>query len=329
MVSWGLVTRDKGVPMSRESKPSQPHQASSSRQPVHRSVPAAGGSQSQAAHRSVPPARGAQRSEAAHRSTPAARGAHRPARTGGIHRSASAAGAHMRAPEREVPRPAASVGRTAGAHASGAAQAPINAVDAARRAARSDAGQAERFRREAAGHAVAAKASLEVGRSGRALVVVSVLVGIALAVALLVVVGSAVVGALLQDEQPRTEVAASVFVLAADGGTIELDGSAYSLVSSGDGYSFASQRVGSTDEPMALFEVTGEPVGFAIHRGTFYVVSNADGSCYVQSFVPSDGSIPADYYSGTGTISTIDIKNAQLILTDDAGEQHAIDLPQG
>ncbi len=38
---------------------------------------------------------------------------------------------------------------------------------------------------------------------------------------------------------------------------------------------------------------------------------------------------PADYYSGTGTISTIDIKNAQLILTDDAGEQHAIDLPQG
>ena len=244
----------------------------------------------------------------------------------------------MRAPEREVPRSAASVGRTAGAHASGAAQAPINAVDAAHRAARSDAGQAERFRREAAGHAVAAKASPEAGRSGRALVVVSVLVGIALAVALLVVVGSAVVGALLQDEQPRTEVAANdsaasttpedVFVLATDGGTIELDGSAYSLVSSGDGYSFASQRVGSTDEPMALFEVTGEPVGFAIHRGTFYVVSNADGSCYVQSFVPSDGSIPADYYSGAGTISTIDIKNAQLILTDDAGEQHAIDLPQ-
>lgn len=169
--------------------------------------------------------------------------------------------------------------------------------------------------------------------------VVSVLVGIALAVALLVVVGSAVVGALLQDEQPRTEVAPNdsaasttpedVFVLAADGGTIELDGSAYSLVSSGDGYSFASQRVGSTDEPMALFEVTGEPVGFAIHRGTFYVVSNADGSCYVQSFVPSDGSIPADYYSGAGTISTIDIKNAQLILTDDAGEQRVIDLPQG
>mgnify|MGYP000594546720 CR=1 FL=1 len=77
----------------------------------------------------------------------------------------------------------------------------INAVDAAHRAARSDAGQAERFRREAAGHAVAAKASPGAGRSGRALVVVSVLVGIALAVALLVVVGSAVVGALLQDEQ--------------------------------------------------------------------------------------------------------------------------------
>lgn len=325
--------------MSREFKPSQPHQAPSSRQPVHRSAPAAGGTQSQAAHHSVPPARGAQSSEAAYRFTPAAGGAHRPARTGGIHRSASAAGTHMRAPEREAPQHAVSAGRTAGAHASGAAQAPINAVDAAHRAARSDAGQAERFRREAAGHAVAAKASPGAGRSGRALVVVSVLVGIALAVALLVVVGSAVVGALLQDEQPRTEVAANdsaasttpedVFVLAADGGTIELDGSAYSLVSSGDGYSFASQRVGSTDEPMALFEVTGEPVGFAIHRGTFYVVSNADSSCYVQSFVPSDGSIPADYYSGTGTISTIDIKNAQLILTDDAGEQHAIDLPQG
>ncbi len=38
---------------------------------------------------------------------------------------------------------------------------------------------------------------------------------------------------------------------------------------------------------------------------------------------------PCGLLQRTGTISTIDIKNAQLILTDDAGEQRAIDLPQG
>lgn len=162
--------------------------------------------------------------------------------------------------------------------------------------------------------------------------------GIALAVLLLVVAGNAVVRALLHDDRvPADAVLGAgaaqatpddVVALASDDATIEVDDMVYSLVASDEGYVLARQYAGSGDEPSALFEITGEPVGFTIHRGTFYVVSQAGGSFYIQAYVPADGSVPTDYREGEGTIVGMEISNGALVLVDDAGEEQSFDLPQ-
>lgn len=223
------------------------------------------------------------------------------------------------------------------AHTTTGTQAPINAASAAHQAARARAGEVDHLRRAAAGHEVHGHAATT-GTPNRAVVGVSVLVGVVLAVLLLVVAGSAVMRVLMHDDRAQdTAVTANdgasttpedVVALASDNATIELNGMVYRFVITDDGASFASQYADDTGDPRTLFAVTGDPVGFAIHLGTFYVVSNADGSFYVQTYVPGDGSLPADYQQGDGTITEMIIKDGKLVLTDDTGEEHAFDLPQ-
>lgn len=230
-------------------------------------------------------------------------------------------------------------GRGAGVHAApdaNAPQAPINAADAAHRAARAGARELDRLRRDAAGHAVRAPHG-ERPRANRMIVAASVLAGIALAALVLYGLGSAVVGALLADgpdaasstaetdDPNRSEGVARV----AENESMQANGYVYSIVREGDGYVFGYQYPGSDADPFALFEIPGDPVGFALYQGVFYVLSNADGAYCVQSYVHSDGSVPGDYYHGEGTMTDLELDGAQLVLTDDAGRTYTLELASG
>lgn len=269
---------------------------------------------------------------------PGSPAAHGRGAQGAVHAKGSSQGAARRTGTRfAAPRGVPAEG--SGAQGRSGVQAPINAAAAAHGAARAKAGEADRFRRDAAGRAVAsAPASEQRGR--RAVVAVSVIAGVVLAVLLLVVAGNAVVGALLQDgadtdavetagQAPADAAPTATVALVSDGGSIELDAQTYSIISTGDGaYAFACQYRDSSDEPLALFDVTGDPVGFALYQGTFYLVTNADGSYSVQSYVPADGSVPADYQQGEGTVTDLALDGSQLKLTEDTGDTVTIDLPQ-
>lgn len=230
--------------------------------------------------------------------------------------------------------------RASGRHAC----TPINAADAAKRAAHAPRTQQTSYRQAAAG--TNRERAEELGRrqhgSSHRVALIGSLIGVALAVLVIFVVGSAVMNVLLYDD-----TAADAPVAAQDGnanadttattpvdqavdasGTIDFLGSTYGIEPNDDGtYAFASRTDGSSDAFLPAFTIAGDPVGFALCEGTFYVVSNANGSYAVQSFVPGDGSLAATYREGTGTIAHIALEGTTLQLTDEAGAVTAVDLP--
>ena len=193
-------------------------------------------------------------------------------------------------------------------------QAPINAVDAARQAARSDADHSERFRRVA--------------------IIVSMLVGCGLALLVIVVAWRGVVGALLSDgsdeEQAMQAADASNpetgVVRYADGGSLFYSGYSYSITKTDGDYAFTVQSEPGEGEPAVVFTLSGKPLGFVLCDGIFYVVSNRDGRFFVQSLMPGDGSLPSDYYEGEGTMVDIGLEGTELQLTEENGRAYTLEL---
>lgn len=241
--------------------------------------------------------------------------------------------------------------RGAGARAEGGVRPLINAAEAAHRAARSHAGDLDRARREAAGvgQAGAASTGLRAGRDGaaspvardgrgrRAVTILSVLIGCALAAAVLFVGGRALVAVLLDDGATgggaaagasAGEAAAPDGVARFDAGEEIADGSStYLIISDGDGYAFA-RRQGTEDAAVAaLFEIPGTPVGFALHDGVLYIVSNSADGCLVQSYLYGDGSLPGDFYEGSGNVVDLALDGSDLVLTMADGRDYTLALP--
>ena len=196
----------------------------------------------------------------------------------------------------------------------GEVQAPINAVDAARQAARSGADHSGRFRRVAT--------------------IVSMLVGCGLALLVIVVAWRGVVGALLSDESAEEQAMQAAdasdpetgVVRYADGGSLSYSGYSYSITKTDGGYAFAVQSEPGEGEPAVVFALSGKPLGFVLCDGIFYVVSNGDGRFFIQSFMPGDGSLPSDYYEGDGTMVDIGLEDTELQLTEENGRTYTLEL---
>ena len=296
-----------------------PASSSSSSMPARRA--AADRAAMPAARASIP---GKHRAQGATQ-TPAARtsalGSHHRAGVAGAHAPrTSAASQHTNV--RAASRSSSSQQRRAGAapgHAAGAVQAPVSAVATAKQAAHNPRS-----------HAPGARAH-------RGVVIGGMLVGFALAALLIYIVGGALINVMLHDDRASGEEA----MLAADAGTdaggtqtrndtIDYLGYTYSLVEGEDGsVVFASQLVDSTAEPLALFTVSGTPVGFAWYDGFFYVVSNTDDGYVIQSFMPGDGSMPVDFLSGSETVTSLVLEGSELTLEETGGRTYVVNLADG
>lgn len=215
------------------------------------------------------------------------------------------------------------------------AHAPINAAEAAHRAARTvDTKERTRQRQAAAG--VGRARAEELGRaksSGHAGAIAGAAIGIALACALIWFVGGAVLRAFMADGPVADEVTAAdradttASATADASGTLDVIGFTYSfeLTPEGD-YALARQNIGSSSDPLTVFLVTGEPVGMATYNGVIYVVSNLDGSFYLQSFIPGDGSVPSEPTQEEGTVTGIELQDSELRLTEEGGRIYTLEL---
>lgn len=235
--------------------------------------------------------------------------------------------------------------RDGSARKDGGVQAPINAAQAAHRAARADVRDLERLRREAAGNAAsgatgASHVRLRRGteassRSRRALMALGLCIGCGLAALVLFFGGRAVMSALLQDDAPAASKSAQADSAAVQEGvarfsendTLASGGYVFSIVKDGKAYAFAFSYEGSDADPSPLFSVAGDPVGFALYEGVFYVVSNADDAWCVQSFVFGDGSLPSDFYSEEGNAEDLALEGSSLVVTTGEGQEQTVELP--
>lgn len=228
----------------------------------------------------------------------------------------------------------------------GGVQAPINAAQAAHRAARADVRDLDRLRREAAGnaasgapgasHARARRGAEASSRSRRALMALGLCIGCGLAALVLFFGGRAVVNALLQDDAPAASKSAQADSTSAvqegvarfsDNETLASGGYVYSIVKDGKAYAFAFSYEGSNADPSPLFSITGDPVGFALYEGVFYVVSNTDDAWCIQSFVFGDGSLPSDFYSEEGHVEDLALTGSALVVTTAGGQEKTVELP--
>ena len=228
--------------------------------------------------------------------------------------------------KRTVPRHAAT---PRGAHA------PINAADAAHRAARTvDTRERTRQRQAAAGVGRARAETLGRSKSsGHAGAIAGTVIGIALACALIWFVGGAVLRAFMADESVVDEVTATdqagttASATADASGTLDVLGFTYSFEETPEGdYALARQNIGSSADPLTVFLVTGEPVGMATYNGVIYVVSNLNGSFYLQSFIPGDGSLPSEPTQEEGTVTGIELVGSELRLTEEGGRIYTLEL---
>lgn len=215
------------------------------------------------------------------------------------------------------------------------AHAPINAAEAAHRAARTvDTRERTRQRQAAAGVGHARAEELGHAKSsGHAGAIAGAAIGIALACALIWFVGGAVLRAFMADGSVADEVAAAdradttASATADASGTLDVIGFTYSfeLTPEGD-YALARQNIGSSADPLTVFLVTGEPVGMATYNGVIYVVSNLDDGFYLQSFIPGDGSVPSEPTQEEGTVTGIELQDSELRLTEEGGRIYTLEL---
>lgn len=198
------------------------------------------------------------------------------------------------------------------------AQRPINAVDTAKQTARADARTSS--------------------PRSRALTIGAVLFGCGLALLVIIFAGRAVVGVLLFDDQDTARAASQESVgeaapeepssaVADAEGSIPFASRIYLIGTDETGAPALCYRIPDAEgDPLPRFSISGDPVGFALYAGRFYVVSNRNGAYTIQVFVPGDGSMPADYAQGEGSVTHLALENATLVLTLSDHSTETLDL---
>ena len=98
------------------------------------------------------------------------------------------------------------------------------------------------------------------------------------------------------------------------------------------GWAFVARQVRS-GTPRALFELAGEPVGFALRRSVFYVVQNlsADAGTGPQVEVVTctiaDGASPTGYLREDGAAAGLELDGDALRVALAGGGEITVDLP--
>lgn len=234
------------------------------------------------------------------------------------------------------------------------ARAPINAMRAAKAAARATSADDARAARAAASGTVRAKArsprlrrEQEAAAANRRVRIkpLAVLLGCALAVAFIVVVGGAVREAFLYEESPaevaERELAQNAvsepesFCSAKLSDTYELQGSVYALEKTeSSGYRFtctarsaegAEGDDGAAASASTLAEGEGKPVAFAYKDGTFFLLVQCGKQWRVVSLVAGSGSLPVNLAKGKGRAKALALEDDELKVELKGGSSATVD----
>lgn len=208
------------------------------------------------------------------------------------------------------------------------ARRPVNALDAAKRAARAKPAERERLRAAAAGRRRATPHDV-VAHSSRALSFASALVGIALAVVVVYLFGSALAG-VVHHRDGAAAGEAELAVARSSGGAakkgIEYGGFVYRLSTKGDGCVLRRCAQGSESESSDLCEMDGSPVGVVEYSGAVYAISTTDAGYRVTSLALGDGCVPVEFAQGEGSVRKAELSDGVLKLELRDGTMKTIKL---
>ena len=208
------------------------------------------------------------------------------------------------------------------------ARQPVNALDAAKRAAHAKPEEREHLRAAAAGRRRAVSHGAA-ERSGRALSFAAALVGIALAAVVIYLIGSALTG-VAHHRDGAAAGEAELTVSRSSEGTakksIEYGGFAYRLSAKGDGCVLQRYPQGSEDESSGLCEMDGSPVGVIEYSGTVYAVSTTDADYRVASLALGDGCVPVELAQADGCVKKAELSDGVLKLELRDGTMKTIEL---
>lgn len=216
---------------------------------------------------------------------------------------------------------------------------PVNAAEAARRAAQArNRDEEERYRSQAMGvPSSRAVRRGESGRTTRAMVAASLLVGALLAALAFLVLGRALLGALVySDESPSrasestTPVALAVTVDPDDPSASVLDayGSSFGVSVDDEGMAvfFRMPEGGDPSEATDLIAASGTPAGMAYAGGVFFAVVNVDEGYEVWACSDSQGALATCISEGSGQVVAVKLEQDVLTLEDERGELASLSL---
>ncbi len=218
-------------------------------------------------------------------------------------------------------------GRTSG-RAMPHAQLPVNALDAAKRAAHAKPVERERLRAAAAGaRRTVSRGAAE--RSSRVVSFAAALVGIALAVVVVYLLGGALTGVAHHRDGAAAGEAELTVARTSEGAakkSIEYGGFVYRLSAKDDGCVLQRYAQGSEDEPSDLCEIDGSPVGIVEYSGTVYAISTTDVKYCLTSLALGDGCVPVEFARGEGSVQKAELSDGVLKLDLRDGTTKAIEL---
>lgn len=216
---------------------------------------------------------------------------------------------------------------------------PVNAAEAARRAARArNREEEERYRGQAMG-APASRAAKHGGpaRASRAVSIAALAVGALLAALAFLALGRAFLGALVYSDgsssgvsESKVPVATAITIDSDDPSTSQLDayGSTFG-VSVGDEGTVGFYRMpdgGDPSEATVLITVRGEPAGLAYAAGVFFAVVNVDEGYEVWACSDSQGALATCISEGPRRVFAVELEQNVLTLEGEEGELATLSL---
>ena len=232
-------------------------------------------------------------------------------------------------------------GRAARDVTSSAVRRPLNAVEAAKCAARADnAADEERFRSAAAGthmrHGARVSSDARVQRRIR---VVALIIGAMLAVLAFYAVSQAFVRVMTHSDRDDVvvEEAATAAGDATGARAVTFDGSVSDgqlrvgrfvyRVQLGDDAHVAIVRCdvdSRAADGIELFEVVGDVVGMAYAHGVLYVAVNVDDGYEVWSYIDSQGASAESVLSGEGAIDAVECGEHAIEVVTESGDRAVV-----
>lgn len=208
------------------------------------------------------------------------------------------------------------------------AQQPVNALDAAKRAAHAAPEERDRLRVAAAGRRRAASRDAR-SRSPRVLSLTAALMGIALAAVVVYLLAGALTGVAHHRDGAAASEAELAVSRPSDGAvkkSLEYGGYVYRLSTTADGCVLQRYAQDAEDAANDLCKMNGAPVGVIEHAGAVYAISTTDASYCVTSLALGDGCVPVEFAQGDGSVRAAELADGTLKLEFGDGATKSIEL---